>query len=78
MLDLGVRWEHRVGTERVSLAATLTDGRRIRDDELQGVLNRLTYVPSQSLLLIHPADREYVQQELSSSSWAGSPPCPTR
>jgi len=64
--NLGVRWEHRIGTERVSFTATLTDGRRIRNSDVGGVLNRLTYVPVDSLALFQPADREYVQQELQS------------
>lgn len=77
-LDLGVRWEHRVGTEHVSLTATLADGRKIRDNEIRGVLNRLTYLTVDSLPLFRAADREYVKQELQSFflGWLATMPGP--
>lgn len=75
-LDLGAHWEHRVGTGRVSSMVTLADGRRIRDDEVWGALNRLSDVPLNGLALIRPADQEYVRQELRSFflSWLASLP----
>ena len=54
------RWEHRLGIDGVCFNMTLPDGRRIHNEDVRGVLNRLTCVPSESLLLIHPSDREYV------------------
>jgi len=77
-LGLGVRWDHRVSTQRVSLGFTLADGRCIRDGDLQGTLNRLSYPPLDSLVLFQPADREYVRQELTSFflSWLSALPGP--
>jgi hypothetical protein len=77
-LVAGVRWEHRLGVEGVTLEADLPDGRHICDADLWGVLNRLTSVPLESLLLIHPWDREYVHQELGSFflSWLSALPEP--
>ncbi len=73
-----VRWEHRLGADGVRINMTLPDGRRIRNEDVRGVLNRLSYVPFESLLLIHPSDREYVIQELNAFflSWLDSLPQP--
>ena len=77
-LDLGVRWNHRVSTQQVSLEISLADGRHIRDSEVWGALNRLSYPPLDSLVLFLPSDREYVQQELHSFflSWLSALPGP--
>jgi len=77
-LAYGVRWEHRLGADGVSIDITLTDGRRITDKDVHGVLNRLLFAPSESLLLIHPSDREYVIQELNTFflSWLYALPQP--
>jgi hypothetical protein len=73
-----VRWEHRLGTNGVTLDVTLADGRRIRNQEVRGALNRLLSMPSEILLLIHPSDRDYVAQELNTFflSWLYSLPGP--
>lgn len=65
------RWEHRVGAEGTGLVVTLQDGRVLRHEELAGALNRLLYVPQESLMLIAPPDRDYVLQELNAfyMSW---------
>jgi hypothetical protein len=77
-LAAGVRWEHRLGAAGVSVDITLADGRRIRDTELRGVLNRLAVVPQETLLLIHPSDRDYVYQEWNAFflSWLNALPPP--
>lgn len=71
-------WEHRLGIEGVHSNMTLPDGRRIHNKDVRGVLNRLTCVPYESLLLIHPSDREYVLQELNAFflAWLESLPRP--
>ena len=68
------RWEHRLGADGVYLNMTLPDGRRIQNEDVRGVLNRLSCAPYESLLLIHPSDREYVMQEFNAFflSWLDS------
>lgn len=77
-LAYGVRWEHRVGADGACVDITLADGSRIRNTGVRGVLNRIQYVPSGSLLLIHPPDREYVMEELGTLflSWLYAMPRP--
>ena len=65
MLAQSQRWEHRVGAKGVTIDITQADGRRLRNDTIRGVLNRLVSVPYAPLLLAHPADREYASQELT-------------
>ena len=65
MLAQSQRWEHRVDEQGASIDITLADGRHIRNDAIQGVLNRLVCVPFEPLRLAHPADREYASQELT-------------
>lgn len=78
MLAYSLRWEHRLQGNGVSLRFTLPDGRIIRSDEVQGVLNRLTYVPISHLQLANPSDREYAAQELLAffMSWLYALPQP--
>jgi hypothetical protein len=59
-----VGWIHRLEPGRVSTDMTLASGRRVRDGEVRGVLNRLSIVFPSSLKLIHPSDRYYVTNEL--------------
>jgi hypothetical protein len=77
-LASGVLWEHRVGADGACISIRLADGRSIRDADVRGVFNRLVFAPSESLLLIHPVDRDYVQQELHSFflSWLHALPRP--
>jgi hypothetical protein len=77
-LVYGVRWEHRVGASGVCVDITLPDGSRIRNTDLRGVLNRIQYIPPGSLLLIRPADRDYVLEELGTFflSWLYALPRP--
>ncbi len=77
-LAYGVRWEHRLGADGVYIDITLADGRRIRNKDVRGVLNRFLSAPSESLLLIHPSDRDYVIQELHTFflSWLYTLPQP--
>jgi hypothetical protein len=58
-----LRWEHRVSSTRATLDVELTDGRRIRDPEIRGVLNRLVAVPPACLEGADPVDRVYADQE---------------
>ena len=58
MLAQSQRWEHRVDAKSATIDITLADGRHIRNDAIQGVLNRLVCVPFELLRLAHPADRE--------------------
>jgi hypothetical protein len=62
MLAQSQRWEHR-GAKGVTIDITQADGRRLHNDTIRGVLNRLVSVPYAPLLLAHPADREYASQE---------------
>ena len=41
MLAQSQRWEHRVDAQGATIDITLADGRHIRNDAIQGVLNRL-------------------------------------
>jgi hypothetical protein len=77
-LTYGVRWEHRVGTDGARVEITLANGTHIRSKDLRGVLNRIVYVPTGNLLLIQPADRDYVQEELGTFflSWLYALPGP--
>jgi hypothetical protein len=76
--DYRVHWEHRVGAAGASVNLTLADGTRIRSSDLRGMLNRIVYVPTGNLLLIRPADRDYVQEELGTFflSWLYALPGP--
>jgi hypothetical protein len=77
-LAYGVRWEHRVGADGACVDITLADGSRIRNIDVRGVLNRILYMPSDSLVLIHPSDRDYVLEELGTFflSWLYALPGP--
>jgi hypothetical protein len=75
-LMTSVRWEHRLGKARISTKFELLDGRQFNDREVQGTLNRMLYIPQESLLLIKPSERPYIAQELTSLflSWLYSVP----
>jgi hypothetical protein len=65
MLALSTCWEHRLGASGMSTAFTLAEGRRIASGEISGVLNRLVAPPEALIAQSVPADREYIQQELT-------------
>ncbi len=71
-------WEHRLGTGETCVRVRLGDGRVIDSDDVQGVLNRLVYVPLEHWQLGTPADRDYVTQEFTAFylSWLYALPCP--
>lgn len=77
-LSFGVKWEHRLGNDGVFLEFTLADGRKICNHNVEGVINRLLFLPQDSLLLIQPGDRQYVMMELTAffTSWLYSLPQP--
>jgi len=78
MLGRGARWDHQLGADGVVIDVTLADGRRIRNDTVRGVINRLLWVPSEQLLRGHPSDREYATQEFYAffMSWLYALPRP--
>ena len=78
MLAQSQRWEHRVDAQGATIDLTLADGRHIRNDAIQGVLNRLVCVPFEPLRLAHPTDRDYASQELTAFclSWLYALPPP--
>jgi hypothetical protein len=77
-LAYSLGWEHRLGTNETLIRIRLADGRVIRSDQVQGVLNRLVSVPLEHWQLGTPADRDYVAQEFTAFfvSWLYSLPCP--
>ncbi len=72
------RWDHRVDAFGASIEITLGDGRRISSSEPTGVLNRLTYVPTERLARIAGTDRGYAIQEMNAffMSWLQTMPGP--
>ena len=72
------RWEHRLGSEGMHLAISLTDGRTIRHDGVRGVLNRLPPVLPDHFPAAAPADRLYAAQEVTAlfMSWLSALPPP--
>jgi hypothetical protein len=78
MLERGVRWEHRLGADGVSITISLTQDRTIRGDAIRGVLNRLVTVPTGWLLKVEAEDRNYATQELAAFflSWLYALPAP--
>ena len=77
-LCIGARWEHRIGNNEISVIIRLADGSKIVNNEVGGVLNLIRSPSPENLILIHPSDRYYVNEELYSFylSWLyaiGSP-----
>ena len=59
------RWEHRVGSAGASLTLTFAGGERhLVSQEVHGVLNRLSFLPSLWLQRIGGPDRDYAIQEM--------------
>jgi hypothetical protein len=77
-LNPSVQWNHRLGEKGNNVQITLADGRKIDNETIQGVINRLVSVPFEWQGLMHPDDREYAIQELTAFyiSWLHVLPCP--
>jgi hypothetical protein len=77
VLACSLRWQHRIGGGRTSTAIQLADGRLIAHDTLDGVINRLTSVPSAAFKGASTRDRQYAEEEVLAlwSSWLYSLPC---
>lgn len=77
-LCLGVRWEHQIGKNGISVIIKLADGTSINNNEVSGVLNLIQMPSPENLILIHPSDRDYVREELYSFylSWLYAIGCP--
>lgn len=76
-LAYSLRWEHRISGGDVSIFIEMADCRKIHSQQISGVLNRLTWLPSEHLALANPADRDYAAQEWTAffMSWLrGLPP----
>jgi len=77
-LGSATRWEHRVGRSGASVEIELDDGRRLSSRRRMGVLNRLSFVPTERLDRIAGADRDYAVQEMNALflSWLHALPGP--
>lgn len=78
MLENSLRWNHQLGVGDPFVEITLSDGRIIRSDLVQGVLNRLITVPAHHHLVAKTSEREYAFSELIAffTSWIYSLPGP--
>lgn len=76
MLAYGLRWEHRLSTNGLSVDITLADRRTIRSSTVRGILNRLSYIPQEHFYAAGSADRDYAAQELMAfyMSWLHAMP----
>lgn len=59
----GSRWRHTVGPAGARFDVVLADGRRIYQEDVGWVLNRLVQIPSSYLARIEQEDVEYTEQE---------------
>ncbi|MER7112090.1 hypothetical protein [Streptomyces sp. NPDC000229] len=64
-LTRSVRSVHRIEEDRASFEITLPDGRTLASDDVEGVLNRLTYAPVEHLVFASEADTRYAVAEVS-------------
>ena len=73
-----LHWEHRVGQATPVAEVTLGDGRRFSSREPCGVLNRLTFCPTDRLDAVGGQDRDYAVAELQAlfMSWLQALPGP--
>ena len=76
MLPHSRQWSHKLNGSGVSISITLSDGRVIDNNQIHGVLNRVTHVPLQHLT--SAPDYEYATQEYTAffMSWLHSLPQP--
>ena len=79
-LDLVVAetWDHRVGQAGADCEIRLAGGTRLRASAMQGVLNRLSFLPSAWLRRYGGPDRDYAIQEMHAFylSWLHALPGP--
>lgn len=70
------RWEHRLDADGDRVTINLRDGRVIKHDDVRGVLNRLTYIPTPHLAM--SGDQDYISQEFMAffMSWLNALPQP--
>ncbi|MEU3653520.1 hypothetical protein AB0E67_11940 [Streptomyces sp. NPDC032161] len=65
MLTRSVRSAHCIEEGRASFETTLPDGRTLASDDIDGVLNRLTYAPVEHLVFASAVDTCYAMAEMS-------------
>ncbi|MFF3731036.1 hypothetical protein ACFYXM_12115 [Streptomyces sp. NPDC002476] len=65
MLTRSVRSAHRIEEGRASFETTLPDGRTLASDDVDGVVNRLTYAPVEHLVFASAVDTCYAMAEMS-------------
>lgn len=63
-LTTGTRWVHTVGLSGAGFEARLPRGQLLRSDDIDGVLNRIGFVPPSAVAALDMGDREYASQEL--------------
>jgi hypothetical protein len=75
-LAYGLGWEHRIEGDAATARVRLRDGRALSHDGVRGVLNRLTYVPTNHLAMT--PDHDYISQEFTAffMSWLHALPRP--
>lgn len=75
-LATAVRWEHRISNSETLIEIELRDGRTLRSDQIAGVVNRMTVVPSSLIDVARADDRDYALQEFTAffMSWLHSLP----
>lgn len=59
------RWDHRVDAQGVRTLIRLDDGREFKSEAIQGVLNRIPYLPVELFARGRAEDRQYAQQEFT-------------
>jgi hypothetical protein len=76
VLATAVRVDHRVGANGAFSEIETADGRCLRSTDIEGTLNRLTWVPDHHLKIAAPPDSEYAANELNAMflSWLSSLP----
>jgi hypothetical protein len=79
VLGSALRWEHRLSADgEASVTIDLGDGRTVSNGSPGGVLNRLSFVPTERLDRVGGADRDYAVQEMNALflSWLNAMPGP--
>jgi len=75
-LDLAPRWTHRLSDAGMSVEIGLADGRVLRGEDFDGVLNRLITAPGSLARFAVEEDRQYAEAEATAfaMSWLGALP----
>jgi hypothetical protein len=78
VIAYSLRWEHRLDGNETNIKIDLADGHVIKNDTVNGILNRLFTIPQKHLQVANPKDRDYAIQELASffMSWLNCFDCP--